>query len=204
MEDEAKPAAFAGGKGQAARCREIGLGTADLGDDGRHGTALERFLHGPQRIARTRHAQDDETRHGKAKEIESGSVKGTRFGGDEIGLDPDRMPAIVERQGRERRRKSSRRAAMERGCRRDLMQGPAGETAFKRSIDGGDAERHEPAAGICRGRQIGYGAPQVVNGFGRFGEHGSGTACRLSRATTLVPVLFHTSPDPFACQGLSH
>jgi hypothetical protein len=171
VEDEAKPAAFAGGKGKAARRRKVGLGAADLGNHGRHGTAFERFLHGPQRIARTRHAQDDKTRHGKAKEIESGPVEGARFGGNEIGLDPDRVLAIVERQGRECCRKPSRRAAMERGRRRDFMQGPARETAFKRSVDGGNAKRYEPAARIRRGRQIGYGAPQVVEGFGRFGEH---------------------------------
>jgi hypothetical protein len=194
VENEAKPAAFAGGKSQAARRREVGLGAADLGDHGGHGTALERFLHGPQRIARPRHAQDDETRHGKAKEIETGPVKGARFGGDEIGLDPDRVPAIVERQGRERRRKSSRRAAMERGRRRDLMQGPARETAFKRSIDGGDAQRYEPTARIRRRRQIGYGAPQVVNGFGRFGEHDPARRASFPGATILVPVLFYTSP----------
>jgi hypothetical protein len=160
VQDEAEAAGFAGGESEPPRCREIGLLAREFGHHHAGGTAFERFLHGPQGIARAWYAQDDKALRGQAHEIETRPVKSTRLGSDEIGLDPHRLPTRPQRQRREGHRESHRGAAMGWGRGSDLMQGPAGEPAGKRPIDGGDAKAYEPAALIRQGcREIGDGAP---------------------------------------------
>jgi hypothetical protein len=159
MQDEAEPAAFAGGEREPARRREIGRLARNFGHDRAHGAAFERFLHGPQGIARARHPQDDETLHGQAHEIEPRPVKGARLGDGEIGLDPHRVFAPTQRPHGQRHGKTRHRAALQRSRGANLMQSPARKATGERLIERGDAKAHQTTV-LARhaGRKVRYGA----------------------------------------------
>ena len=136
-QDQAEAAAGTGGERQPPRRREVGVIAHELGHHRARRAAFQRLLHRPQSVARTRHLEDDQALQGKPHQREPRPVKRARLGSDEIGPDPDRLPALAQRQHGERRGKPRRRAAVARRGRPDLMQGAAGQAAAERPVERG-------------------------------------------------------------------
>jgi hypothetical protein len=83
--------------------------------------------------SRARHLEDNQALQGNQREPRP--VKLTRFGGDEIGPDPDRLPAFAQRQHGERRSEPRRRSAIAGRGWPDLVQGALGKAAAERPVE---------------------------------------------------------------------
>jgi hypothetical protein len=134
-QEKAETAAGTCREREPPRRHEVGVVARELGHDGAGRLALQRFLHRPQRIAGTRHFQDDEAREGKPHHREPGPVKLARLGGGKVGTDPDRLSAPAESQHGERHGEPGRRAAVARCGGTDLMDRAAIETAVERPVE---------------------------------------------------------------------
>src|SRR6185295_6497835 len=139
MQQQAERTALARRKRESPRRGEINL-AMQFRDHGRQRAALERLLHGEQRIDGARHARDQQPLGLEPELVETWAVERASFETGEIRRDPERLPLRFARAGGERERKAGRGAEMQRQRRAHLMQGRAGKAAAERRIDRREAE----------------------------------------------------------------
>lgn len=109
---------------QAAGCRQVG-GYAffrEFPDHRGHIPCLERFLHGPERVAWSRRAHDKKPRRIEAEEIATKAVDAARFECGKILLHDDHGASRDGLKGGQSEAKSQCRPAMEKRNRCKLMQ----------------------------------------------------------------------------------
>ena len=109
---------------------------AEFGDDTGERTAAQRLLHRPQPIDRFGHAEHQQVRRGKSKQIEAGAVRPATLGRRVVRGDPEDLTAATTCPGSNRCGKAAGGGEMHRCGGRNLMQGSADQPAAEHGVDG--------------------------------------------------------------------
>ena len=123
MQQQAERTALAGRKRQPPRRGEINL-AVQFRDHGRQRAALERLLHGEQRIDRARHARDQQPLGLEPELVEAGAVERAGFEAGEIRSRSRASAFAVRARGRRARAQSRPRRRNAAAASRSPHAGP--------------------------------------------------------------------------------
>lgn len=96
----------AGGKRKPSGRGQVGGVIRQFGDDGRDRPAFERFLHREQCIERAARAQHQKTPRAQPEQVETEAVQRAGLEARDIGLDEQRLAAVLGGKARQRERKA--------------------------------------------------------------------------------------------------